>query len=62
MDLSSVPYLVCLFQAYYVDHWLPIVVYGAFALAAAFTDIFLPETKGRPLPETMADTLNLAKG
>jgi len=47
--------------AYYADSWLPIVIYGSFALGAAVTDFFLPETRGRALPETLEDTLRLAR-
>ena len=42
-------------QAYYVADWLPIVIYGTFAVIAAFLDIFLPETMGRDYPETIED-------
>ena len=45
----------------YGPAWLPIVIYGAFALAAAAFDLFLPETRGQPMPDNMAQELRLAR-
>uniref|UniRef100_A0A914W1A9 Major facilitator superfamily (MFS) profile domain-containing protein n=1 Tax=Plectus sambesii TaxID=2011161 RepID=A0A914W1A9_9BILA len=42
-------------------HWLPIVIYGSFALTAAFLDMFLPETLNRTLPETIEDGNNFGR-
>ena len=36
--------------------WLPSVIFGAFSVAAAFLLIFMPETKGRPLLESIRAT------
>lgn len=41
----------------YVSTWLPVVVYGAFGIAAAVLDFFLPETKGSEIGETLDDAL-----
>ena len=38
-----------------MDPRLPIVVYGSIALVAALLDFFVPETKGKELPETIED-------
>ena len=48
--------------ANYGPQWVPIVIYGAFALAAAALDFFLPETKGQPMAENISEFLRLAQG
>lgn len=37
--------------------WIPFFVYGGFAIAAGVADLALPETRGKPLPETIEDAL-----
>ena len=37
-----------------VSPQLPLVVFGGVALACSFSVLLLPETAGRPLPETIA--------
>ncbi len=34
---------------------IPSVIYGACALGSAVILLFLPETKGKPLPQTIAE-------
>ncbi|KAJ8021287.1 Solute carrier family 22 member 15 [Holothuria leucospilota] len=43
------------------DVWLslPVVIIGSASIVAGLLSLFLPETKGRPLPSTMRDTENL---
>ena len=41
--------------------WLPIVIYGASALVGAVAALFLPETKGIRLPESIADSVNISR-
>uniref|UniRef100_A0A5S6QTM2 MFS domain-containing protein n=1 Tax=Trichuris muris TaxID=70415 RepID=A0A5S6QTM2_TRIMR len=47
---------------YYVAHWLPIMVFGCFALICGALDVFLPETKGQQLPDSLEDAINLVSG
>lgn len=44
-----------------VAHWLPPVIFGVFPIIAAVLVVFLPETKGAPLPETIEDGENFGK-
>ena len=39
------------------DYWepLPYVVFGSLAVLAGLTSLLLPETKGKPLPETLEE-------
>ena len=34
--------------------WLPSVIFGVFSIIAAFMLVFMPETMGRPLQESIA--------
>jgi OCT family organic cation transporter-like MFS transporter 4/5 len=54
----SAPQIALLAQFSY--SWLPVVIYGSFGVVASFLDLFLPETKGRQMPESMEDGLKLA--
>lgn len=38
-----------------VAHWMPPVIFGVFPIIAAVLVVFLPETQGAPLPETIED-------
>ena len=39
--------------------WLPMVIFGTFAfVSGALVFLFLPETLGQPLPETIAEATN----
>jgi MFS family permease len=42
-------------------HWLPPVIFGLTPLVGAVLVFFLPETKDRPLPETIEDGENFGK-
>jgi OCT family organic cation transporter-like MFS transporter 4/5 len=44
-------------QAYYVE-WGPGVVFGICCLVVSFLCFFLPETRNRPLPQTLAEIEN----
>ncbi|KFD68875.1 hypothetical protein M514_10039 [Trichuris suis] len=46
-------------EGYYVAHWMPILVFGCFALICGVLDVFLPETKGKALPNSIEDALSL---
>ncbi|XP_068227220.1 organic cation transporter protein-like [Palaemon carinicauda] len=35
--------------------WMPSIIFGGGALLAGFLTMFLPETKGKPLPDTISD-------
>ncbi|XP_066942600.1 organic cation transporter protein-like [Macrobrachium rosenbergii] len=35
--------------------WIPSIIFGGCALVAAFSTLLLPETKGKPLPDTIWD-------
>ncbi|XP_064084803.1 organic cation transporter protein-like isoform X2 [Macrobrachium nipponense] len=35
--------------------WIPSIIFGGGALIAAFSTLLLPETKGKPLPDTISD-------
>ena len=56
---------MCILQHYVVDgklgSALPVVIFGASALVAGILATFLPETKGKVLPETVEDAKNLKK-
>ena len=38
---------------------LPMVIYGTSVLLSAITMYFLPETLGKPLPQSLEDLVNL---
>ena len=42
-------------------YWLPPVIFGLIPLVGAVFVLFLPETKGQPLPETIEDGENFGK-
>lgn len=44
-----------------VAYWLPPVIFGGFPIIAAMLVVFLPETQGAPLPETIEDGENFGK-
>jgi len=46
-----------------VNIWrpLPLIAYGAFAISAGLLSLMLPETLGKQLPETIAESSNLGK-
>ncbi len=53
----SLPYLsMCLFQRPDL-RFVPMIIYGAFAVAGAVAVMFLPETQGKLLPEHMEDVI-----
>jgi len=54
----SSPYLI--FLQDYVS-WLPFTIFGAVALLAAFLTLFLPETKGVDMMQTMEEAENFYK-
>ena len=43
--------------------WVPIpmFIYGILALSAGFASIFLPETKGLPLPQTIEEAIQVGR-
>lgn len=43
-------------------HWLPPVIFGVLPIIAAVSVVFLPETNGQPLPESIEDGENFGKG
>lgn len=42
-------------------HWLPPVIFGVCPLIGMVLLLFLPETNGEPLPETLEDGENFGK-
>lgn len=44
-----------------VAYWLPPVIFGGFPIIGAILVVFLPETQGAPLPETIEDGENFGK-
>lgn len=46
-------------QADFGQKWVPLVIYGSFGIVAGLMDVFLPETKGQRMPETIEDALRL---
>ncbi|GFR57680.1 organic cation transporter protein, partial [Elysia marginata] len=42
-----------------LSHSLPMVVFGSVSLVAAVLSLTLPETRGRPMPETLQDVIDL---
>lgn len=44
-----------------IAHWIPPVIFGVVPLIGTILVIFLPETKGAPLPETIEDGENFGK-
>ena len=61
MGLSSmmarVSGILCPFILELGDVWfsLPYFIFGAFAISSGLLILFLPETRGKPLPETVED-------
>lgn len=43
------------------QHWLPPVIFGVIPLIGMVLLLFLPETNGTPLPETLEDGENFGK-
>ena len=45
------------------QYWspLPFLIIGSSCIFAALLCLFIPETKGEPMPETIEDALNLGK-
>ena len=42
--------------------WLPLVIFGTFAfVSGTVVYLFLPETLGRPLPETISEALDFSQ-
>ncbi len=41
---------------------MPILIFGAASLVAGALVMFLPETKGKPLPENTQEAINLSSG
>jgi len=50
------------FQLSVISSTLPIAVFGFASLGAAFLMTFLPETKGRPMPQTISDSEDMWSG
>ena len=41
--------------------WIPLIIFGVNALLSGFLILFLPDTLGQELPETIKDALKLGK-
>ncbi|KAM7361434.1 organic cation transporter protein [Cochliomyia hominivorax] len=52
------PFISELAEAYY---FLPPLIFGTFSIVGTFLTLFLPETRGLPLPETLEDGENFGK-
>ncbi|CAG0878580.1 unnamed protein product [Darwinula stevensoni] len=60
-DLSLQKEHVFIFKGEYTHEFVPIVVFGASSLIAGLLALFLPETKGQRIPETLEDAERVAK-